>query len=126
MIASVCIVPVCADDIEPYASSMMESYSASIRTSGDYLQVTFSSFSPNTLNKMGVSYFAIQKKSGSTWNTVYTNNTGYYTYSATAFSKTISCYEFSANSIYRVYAGFYAYNGSSSETKYTYSSTIYT
>ena len=126
MIASVYMVPAFADDIAPYSSTMIETYQASLSISGSYLQVYMYAQAHNTMGTLGVSTFYVQKKSGSTWTTVYSGINGYYSYNTSSFVSNLSSCTYSSNSTYRVCANFYAKNGSRSESKYYISDSIQT
>lgn len=57
-----CVLPVSADDVEPYTSNLIESYCATISASSGYLNISFSATANNTMDTLGVAAFYIQKK----------------------------------------------------------------
>lgn len=111
------------NDIVPFASDLIKQYSVSISCSNSgTVTATASIVATKPVDKVGFSLIRIEEKQGNSWKTV-KSTTNVYRNGANRYSKALT-YQGTSGKQYRAYAKFYVKNGSSSDSRTKYSSTI--
>lgn len=112
-----------ADEVQPYASDLINSYAISISSDSDGVISAIARVAANTVvDRLGFPVIRIEKKVGSAWTSV-KSTSGKYKDNASQYSYELT-YQGTTGTQYRAYAEFYALDGSSSDSRSRTSSTI--